>query len=86
LEQCSSLKAQVILCNPPFHQQQILSDHIAWQMFTDAFKALHTYGELRVVANRHLGYHEKLKRLFGGAKVIASNAKFVILSAIKHPK
>ena len=25
-----------ILCNPPFHQQNAITDHIAWQMFTDS--------------------------------------------------
>ena len=28
------------LCNPPFHQQHAVTDHIAWQMFNDSFKAL----------------------------------------------
>lgn len=86
LEQCPQVKAQLVLCNPPFHQQQVISDHIAWQMFTDAYKALSAYGELRVVANRHLGYQQKLKKIFGGAKLVASNPKFVILSATKYPK
>lgn len=84
LEHLSKPEAEVVLCNPPFHQQNTISDHIAWQMFNDAYRVLTPKGELRVVANRHLGYHEKLKRIFGGAKVIASNNKFVILSSIKH--
>ncbi|MGR5541592.1 class I SAM-dependent methyltransferase, partial [Vibrio campbellii] len=25
--------ADLIVCNPPFHQQQAVTDHIAWQMF-----------------------------------------------------
>jgi 16S rRNA (guanine1207-N2)-methyltransferase len=40
-------------------------------------------GILHVVGNRHLGYHIKLKRLFGNCKTIASNGKFVILQASK---
>ncbi len=73
-----------VLCNPPFHQQNALTDHIAWQMFSQARDVLKVKAELRVVANRHLGHHLKLKRLFGGCKVLASNSKFVILSAIKR--
>ena len=73
-----------VLCNPPFHQQQAITDEIAWQMFSQAFRALRVGGKLRIVGNRHLGYHIKLKRLFGGANVVASNAKFVILESEKR--
>ncbi|WP_025673654.1 methyltransferase [Salinivibrio socompensis] len=72
----------LVLCNPPFHQQQTITDHIAWQMFCDAKRVLTTNGELLVIGNRHLGYHTKLKRLFGNVTVVASNKKFVILKAV----
>ncbi|WP_413110835.1 methyltransferase [Thaumasiovibrio sp. DFM-14] len=73
-----------VLCNPPFHQQNAITDHIAWQMFCDAKHVLKPGGKLRIIGNRHLGYHIKLKRLFGNVKTIASNQKFVILEAEKH--
>ncbi|WP_414829738.1 methyltransferase [Alteromonas sp. H39] len=73
-----------VLCNPPFHQQNTITDHIAWQMFHDSRELLVKGGHLIVVANRHLDYHVKLKRLFGGVKVLASQQKFVILSAAKR--
>ena len=73
-----------ILCNPPFHQLQAITDHIAWQMFSDAHRVLPKGGELWIVGNRHLDYHNKLKRLFANAQVVASNSKFVILKAIKR--
>jgi len=75
--------ADIILCNPPFHQQTATTDHIAWQMFKDAHRVLKKGGELRIIGNRQLGYHVKLKRLFGNEKLISSNDKFVIISAIK---
>ncbi|MBJ7222562.1 MULTISPECIES: 23S rRNA (guanine(1835)-N(2))-methyltransferase RlmG [unclassified Brenneria] len=74
---------QAVLCNPPFHQQQAVTDNIAWQMFLDSRRCLQVGGELRIVGNRHLDYFHKLKRLFGNAEVIASNAKFVVLRAVK---
>jgi len=76
-------KAQLILCNPPFHQSHSIGDQIAWQMFKQSFDHLEEGGELWVVANRHLAYHSKLKRLFGNCKTQASNKKFVILVAKK---
>ncbi|WP_457673563.1 methyltransferase [Thiolapillus sp.] len=72
-----------VLCNPPFHQQQVVGDHIARQMFRDARRVLRHGGELWVVGNRHLGYHKTLKRLFGNATLVASNRKFVILCATR---
>lgn len=83
LETLPNIRADIVVCNPPFHQQNTITDHVAWQMFQDAKNALITGGELRIVANRHLGHHDKLKRLFGGYQVVASNQKFSILSAIK---
>ncbi|MCY9850948.1 methyltransferase [Vibrio mediterranei] len=75
----------LVVCNPPFHQQQAVTDHIAWQMFCDAKQVLRDTGELMVIGNRHLGYDKKLARLFGkhNVKLVASNAKFVILQATK---
>ncbi|MFM2590792.1 methyltransferase [Vibrio sp. TBV020] len=75
----------MIMCNPPFHQQQAITDHIAWQMFCDAKQILRVGGQLLVIGNRHLGYDGKLARLFGksNVKVVAANKKFVILQATK---
>ncbi len=74
----------LILNNPPFHQQNAIGDFIAWQMFTEAKTTLKTSGELWVIGNRHLNYHAKLKKLFGNCTTVASNSKFVILKAIKR--
>ena len=48
-----------VLCNPPFHQQQVVGDFLAWRMFTQAKAALVRGGELWIVGNRHLAYHAK---------------------------
>lgn len=73
----------MVLCNPPFHQQQVVGDFLAWRMFTQARAALVTGGELWIVGNRHLGYHGKLKRLFRGVEQVAATPKFVVLRAIR---
>ena len=75
--------ADLIVCNPPFHQQNTITEHIAKQMFIDAKRALRTRGELRIVCNRHLGYYNFIKKHFGNCRMVASNKKFSILSAIK---
>ena len=75
--------ADLILCNPPFHQQQVITDHIAWSMFNDAHHCLADDGELVIVGNRHLDYQDKLERIFGNCELVIENKKFVILRAIK---
>ncbi|MEM6160236.1 23S rRNA (guanine(1835)-N(2))-methyltransferase RlmG [Erwinia sp. P6884] len=76
-------RLHAVLCNPPFHQQSALTDHIAWQMFRDARRCLQYGGELRIVGNRHLDYYRKMKKLFGNCTTVASNQKFVILRSVK---
>lgn len=73
----------LILCNPPFHQQQVVGDAVAWRMFSQACKVLKPGGELLVIGNRHLGYHSKLKRIFGNQQQLACNKKFVVLASRK---
>ena len=73
----------LILNNPPFHQQHSVTDEVAWNMFQQSKAVLKQGGELLVIGNRHLGYHVKLKKLFGNCKIIANNKKFVILQASK---
>ncbi|WP_220814588.1 methyltransferase [Pseudomonas paralcaligenes] len=73
----------LVLCNPPFHQQQVVGDFLAWRMFQQSRAALVTGGELWIVGNRHLGYHTKLKRLFRGVEQVAANPKFVVLKATR---
>jgi len=77
-------EVDIVLCNPPFHQQNVITDHIAWQMFKDAKSVLQNGGQLVVVGNRHLDYPNKLKRLFGNVTTVATNQKFSILSATKR--
>ena len=78
-----SNSADMVLNNPPFHQQNVVGDFIALQMFRDAKRVLKKGGELWVIGNRHLGYHMRLKKLFGNCELMASNKKFVILKAHK---
>lgn len=73
----------LVLCNPPFHQQQVVGDFLAWRMFQQAHAALTRGGELWIVGNRHLGYHAKLKRLFREVTQAGATPKFVILRARK---
>jgi 16S rRNA (guanine1207-N2)-methyltransferase len=75
----ASESADLILCNPPFHQQNTVGDQIAVGLFKQSLRALRKGGELWVIGNRHLGYHNYLNRFFGAHTVIAVNQKFIIM-------
>lgn len=73
----------LVLNNPPFHENHAISDATAWQMFVESRDALRQGSELWVVGNRHLGYPEKLKRLFGNCEIVANAPKMVVLRATR---
>jgi 16S rRNA (guanine1207-N2)-methyltransferase len=75
--------ADLVLNNPPFHSHRATSDAVARRMFGTARAALRPGGELWVVGNRHLGYHMRLRRLFGACELVASDPKFVLLRAVR---
>ena len=76
-----SQSADLILCNPPFHQERVVGDHIAMRMFAQSAQVLTKEGELWVVGNRHLGYHAKLKRWFKWVEQVGTHPNFVVLKA-----
>lgn len=81
LMELESESADLILCNPPFHQQNTVGDQIAAGLFKQSRRVLRKGGELWVIGNRHLDYHSYLNRIFGAHSVVASNSKFVIVKA-----
>ncbi len=73
----------VILCNPPFHEANRVLTDIAVQMFKQARTVLKRGGTLFVVANKHLGYHKKLRSIYHNLTKVAENEKFIIFSVRK---
>ncbi len=69
----------LILCNPPFHEQHTIGDHIAKRLFKDAKRCLNPHGHLIVVGNRHLAYAQTLKKYFNNVESIARNSKFDLI-------
>ncbi|MFI6559218.1 methyltransferase [Streptomyces sp. NPDC050534] len=74
----------LVLNNPPFHSHQATTDATAWRMFTGARRVLRPGGELWVIGNRHLGYHVKLRKVFGNSQLVAGDPKFVVLKAVRR--
>ncbi len=84
LEEVEKQSVDMVVCNPPFHQQNSVSNHIAWQMFKQSMECLKTGGTLWVVGNRHLGYDVSIKKIFGNSIVMESNKKFMVIKATKR--
>jgi 23S rRNA (guanine1835-N2)-methyltransferase len=84
LSEYSGPPFDLITLNPPFHEEHSVGDSTAWRLLQGAHRHLRDGGELRLVGNRHLAYHAKLKRIFGNSEVLKSNRKFVVLRALKR--
>lgn len=76
----------LVMINPPFHDQHVVGDETARRMFVEARRVLRDGGEVRVIGNRHLGYHKRLRSIFGNMGTVASNPKFVVLSSRKQAR
>lgn len=83
LDGIDDASVDVVVSNPPFHDDHSVGDEVAWSIFTGARRVLRPGGELRIVGNRHLDYHVKLKRIFGNVDTVASTPKFVVLSSTR---
>lgn len=79
------IEADIMLCNPPFHQQNVVQDQTAFTMFKQSRDCLKPGGRLLVVGNRHLNYHTALKHLFGNVRNLGGSKKFAVLEALKKP-
>lgn len=80
LQNQKSATADLVVCNPPFHEAHAVAENVARSLFEDAHRCLRS-GQLWVVANNHLGYRPVLQKLFGNCRVVASDGRYVVLCA-----
>jgi 23S rRNA (guanine1835-N2)-methyltransferase len=71
----------LILCNPPFHQQHVVDDYSGRRLIKQAARALAPGGELWLVANRHLPYGKTMHSSFSQVEQQAINSKFIVWRA-----
>lgn len=81
LQDAAPQSADVILCNPPFHQSDTVTTDVAQALFHQARGVLTAGGSMVVVANRHLGYHQMMKSYFRSVTTLSSDKRFVVLLA-----
>jgi 23S rRNA (guanine1835-N2)-methyltransferase len=71
----------LVVCNPPFHQGNVVTDDVAVHLFRRARERVAPGGELWVVGNRHLDYHAKLRHIFPSVRQVTASPTFVVLAA-----
>ncbi len=68
--------AQLVLCNPPFHQDHRVSMDLGLSFVSEAARILQEGGYLALVANKHLGYKKILENEFSQTKIIGQNSRY----------
>lgn len=81
VEGIDDASADVVVLNPPFHDHHAIAVAAGRSLIAAAHRMLAPGGRLVVVANRHLGHHVTMRRMFGAVDVIASNPKFVVMGS-----
>ncbi|WP_430462452.1 class I SAM-dependent methyltransferase [Thalassolituus sp. LLYu03] len=71
-------KADLILCNPPFHDGHTQLTNIAQRMFEESAEHLTANGQLLVIANRHLPYLPLLRNSFRNVEVMSADQRFSV--------
>jgi 16S rRNA (guanine1207-N2)-methyltransferase len=75
--------ADLIVLNPPFHDEGAVSTEAAHEMFEAASRKLKPGGELRTVWNSNLGYRAALTRAVGPTTELARTPKFTVTASTK---
>ncbi len=83
LELVSDESVDVMLCNPPFHLNHVVTENVAKALFYQARLKLKSGGQLLIVLNRHLNYRPFLSTLYADVEQLAANAKFKLYLATR---
>ena len=71
----------LVLLNPPFHDNHVVGEFVGRRLIRQAGRALASGGELWVVANRHLRYRTMLARAFDRVEQVAADRRFKLWRA-----
>lgn len=81
LRPARELRADLILCNPPFHQGHLVDEYTGRRLLAQCPDRLAPGGRLCLVANRHLRYRPLLSKRFREVSRLADNDKFTVYLA-----
>ncbi|ACZ23516.1 16S rRNA m(2)G 1207 methyltransferase [Sanguibacter keddieii DSM 10542] len=75
--------ADLVVCNPPFHEGTTLETDAAHRMFAAAARVLRPGGELWTVYNSHLRHKSALGRVVGPTTMVLQNPKFTVTRSVR---
>jgi len=78
-----SNKYDLILSNPPFHAGHAVDYQIAEAMIRQSYQALHSDGQITIVANRFIPYDRLINDIFGNVSCLIESGRFHVLSGKK---
>ncbi|QAY61994.1 methyltransferase domain-containing protein [Xylanimonas allomyrinae] len=76
--------ADLVVCNPPFHDRAALSTDAAHRMFATAARVLRPGGELWCVYNSVLRYRGALARAVGPTEQVARDPRFTVTRSVRR--
>jgi 16S rRNA (guanine1207-N2)-methyltransferase len=82
LSQLPDHSADLVVCNPPFHDGTAVTTTPAHRIFADVGRVLTPGGRMLTVFNTPLAYAPTLRRLVGPTRVLATHAKFTITESV----
>ncbi|SJM68049.1 class I SAM-dependent methyltransferase [Gulosibacter sp. 10] len=78
--------ADVVLCNPPFHDGRDVDPGLANELFRGAAGMLRDGGTLYTVFNSHLRHREHLERIVGPTRQLDRTAKFTVTASTRRAR
>jgi 16S rRNA (guanine1207-N2)-methyltransferase len=76
----------VVVTNPPFHQEKGTTYAIAEQIIREAARCLCRRGRLYVVANSFLRYRPIIEVAFGNVQILRQSNRFTVWCAVRRAK
>lgn len=73
----------LVICNPPFHEQAAVHSGGALKMFEASGRILRPGGELWTVHNTHLGYLRALRSMVGPTEVVERVGRFRVTRSVR---
>lgn len=80
------VRFDVVVTNPPFHQERQTDYNVAHQFIRDAASVLQRRGRLYVVANRFIRYEHQMSKCFHEVSVVYEDNLYRVLLAVRPKK
>lgn len=75
--------ADLIICNPPFHQKNTNMVDVAFSMIEESYRVLKDGGQLIVVSNKHLGYQKHISSVFDKEVTVFKSSVYIVYLVTK---